>query len=108
MYAQRVWNEETRVHCWQVVQARPVGARVIVEAKPPNHIILSVVVLVAFCWVFGLIALIVGMQVCNCVHNTLCRSIYNQSHSICSSWSSSPLWLRQFPFLRIYPLVINE
>ena len=35
----------------------------IIEAKPPNHIILSVVVLFFFCWIFGLIALIMGMQV---------------------------------------------
>ena len=50
----------------QVVQARPVGARVVVEAKPANYVLLSVIVLVVFCWVFGLIGLIVGIQVYMC------------------------------------------
>lgn len=34
-----------------------------VEPKPPNHIIFSLIVFLLFCWVFGLIALIMGMQV---------------------------------------------
>ena len=48
----------------QVVQAAPiVTRRTVIEPKPPNHILLSLIVFLMFCWVFGLIALIMGMQV---------------------------------------------
>ncbi|CAI8036019.1 hypothetical protein GBAR_LOCUS20207 [Geodia barretti] len=47
-----------------VVQAAPiVTRRTVIEPKPPNHILLSLIVFLMFCWVFGLIALIMGMQV---------------------------------------------
>lgn len=46
-----------------MVQARPVATRLVVEVKPPNYIVLSVIVFLCFCWVFGLIGLIMGLQV---------------------------------------------
>ena len=49
--------------CVQVVQATPIVTRTVVELKPRNHILFSLIVFLLFCWVFGLIALIMGMQV---------------------------------------------
>ena len=46
-----------------VTQARPVESRVFVEIKPPNYVVLSIITLLFFCWIFGLIGLIVGLQV---------------------------------------------
>ena len=46
-----------------VTQARPIESRVFVEIKPSNYIVLSIITLLFFCWIFGLIGLIVGMQV---------------------------------------------
>lgn len=39
------------------------ATRVVIEAKPPNYIVLSLIVFLLFCWIFGLIGLIVGLQV---------------------------------------------
>ena len=36
---------------------------VVVELKPPNYLVLSIITMVFFCWIFGLIGLLVGMQV---------------------------------------------
>ena len=33
------------------------------ELKPPNYLVLSIITMVLFCWIFGLIGLLVGMQV---------------------------------------------
>ena len=46
-----------------VTQARPVESRVFVEIKPPNYVVLSIITLLFFCWIFGLIGLVVGLQV---------------------------------------------
>lgn len=47
-----------------VVSSQPVHAPVhYVQVKPPNHIILSVITMIFFCWVFGLIALLFAIQV---------------------------------------------
>lgn len=37
--------------------------RVVVDIKPPNYVVLSVITMIFFCWIFGLIALLSGMQV---------------------------------------------
>lgn len=52
-----------------VTQARPVESRVFVEIKPPNYVVLSIITLLFFCWIFGLIGLIVGLQVHQILHN---------------------------------------
>ena len=36
---------------------------VVMEIKPPNYIVLSVITMLFFCWIFGLIGLVVGSQV---------------------------------------------
>lgn len=46
-----------------VVQARPVATRLVFEVKPPNYIALSIIVFLCFCWIFGLIGFIMGLQV---------------------------------------------
>lgn len=46
-----------------VTQARPIENRVFVEIKPSNYVVLSIITMLFFCWIFGLIGLIVGMQV---------------------------------------------
>ena len=51
-----------------VTQARPVESRVFVEIKPPNYVVLSIITLLFFCWIFGLIGLVVGLQVYAYVH----------------------------------------
>ena len=52
----------------QVVQARPIRTVVSVETKPPNYVLMSVIVMVGFCFLFGLIALLIGLQVSLSVH----------------------------------------
>jgi len=36
---------------------------IFLDVKPPNYVVLSVITMIFFCWIFGLIALLVGLQV---------------------------------------------
>ena len=51
------------------------------ESKPRNYVALSVVTLIFFCWVFGLLGLITGLKV----------SIIMARHGVCTDLSSIPL-----------------
>lgn len=47
-----------------VNQARPVERRVVaVDYKPPNYVTLSIITMLCFCWILGLIGLILALQV---------------------------------------------
>ena len=46
-----------------MVQGQPVETRVFVDVKPSNYIVMSVITMLFFCFIFGLIALFVGLQV---------------------------------------------
>ena len=39
-------------------------SHMVVEGKPPNYFVLSLITLLCFCWIFGIVALVVGSQVC--------------------------------------------
>ena len=47
----------------QVVQGQPIRSQVFVELKPPNYVIMSVITMLFFCFIFGLIALLLSLQV---------------------------------------------
>jgi len=47
----------------QVVQGQPVQSHVLVELKPPNYVVMSVITMLFFCFIFGLIALLLSLQV---------------------------------------------
>ena len=56
----------TDVFVWllQVISAQPVVRQnVYLNVKPPNYLVMSVIVLFFFCWIFGLIALFTSLQV---------------------------------------------
>lgn len=46
-----------------MVQGQPVETRVFVDVKPSNYIVMSVITMLFFCFIFGLIALFMGLQV---------------------------------------------
>ena len=48
-----------------VIMQPPKANYSLVDVKPPNYLILSIITMLCFCWIFGLIALIVGSQVRN-------------------------------------------
>lgn len=49
-----------------VIMQQPVPiSHHVLEIKPPNYLILSIITMLFFCWIFGLVALIVGSQVRN-------------------------------------------
>lgn len=45
------------------VQPAQQSRTVLVGVQPPNYLVLSIVTTVFFCWVFGLIALVIGQKV---------------------------------------------
>ena len=45
------------------IQPQQQARTVVVEVKPPNYIVPSVLTMLFCCWIFGLIGLIVGLQV---------------------------------------------
>ena len=51
------------VFSFQVIQTQPTTRHVVVYIKPPNYIILSVLVMIFGYWICGLIALIYALQV---------------------------------------------
>ena len=48
---------------FQVIQAQPVVRQIVVDLKPPNYVVLSLLVMIFGCFLFGLIALVFALQV---------------------------------------------
>ena len=59
MPGQHQQTSNTTVFIQPAQQTRTVA----VHIKPPNYVVLSVITMVFFCWIFGLIGLLVGLQV---------------------------------------------
>lgn len=76
----------------QVVQGQPVQSHVLVELKPPNYVVMSVITMLFFCFIFGLIALLLSLQVggegwrdtgCVCVYSISCGYRGSPDHGGC-------------------------